>query len=65
MRRRWTPRLFDLRMKDGSRNFADLPELVFFDDLRADGRKLFGAKEIDFVTDWVTEVWLDLEYRGH
>jgi nicotinate-nucleotide adenylyltransferase len=52
-------------MKDGSRNFADLPEIVCFDTLRSHARKLAGVSEIGFLTDWVTEVWLDLEYRGH
>lgn len=52
-------------MNDGSRNFVDLPEIVFFDELRAHGGKLSAAKETGFVSDWVTEVWLDLEYRGH
>lgn len=52
-------------MKDGSRNFADLPETVFFDELRDIAKKFEDAKVTDFVTDWVTEVWLDFEYRGH
>lgn len=58
------PKLFDFRMKDGSRNFADLPETVFFDELRKIVNKLAGAKETGFVTDWFSEVWLDFEYRG-
>lgn len=65
MPRKWTPRLFDFRMKDGSRNFADLPETAFFDELRVHAATLSGAVETGFATDWVTEVWLDLEYRGH
>lgn len=52
-------------MKDGSRNFAALPETVFFDELREIAEKIESAKETGFVTDWVTEVWLDFEYRGH
>lgn len=52
-------------MKDGSRNFADLPEFVFFDELRSHARKLAGAVEASFITDWVTEVWLDFEFQGH
>jgi hypothetical protein len=56
--------LFDFRMNDGSRHFADLPETVFFDDLRQYAARLPGAKETGFVTDWVTEVWLDFEFRG-
>lgn len=52
-------------MNDGSRNFADLPETVFFDKLREIASNLVGAKETAFVTDWITEVWLNFEYRGH
>lgn len=52
-------------MKDGSRNFADLPEAVFFDELREIANKFEGAQETGFITDWMTEVWLDFDYRGH
>ena len=58
-------KIFDFRMKDVSRNFADLPESVFFDELKKIAKKLEGAKVTGFVTDWITEVWLDFEYRGH
>lgn len=58
-------KLFDHRMKDGSRNFADLPESVFFDELREIAKRFDNAIVTGFVTDWVTEVWLDFEYRGH
>ena len=57
-------KLFDFRLKDGSRNFADLRETVYYDELRRIARKLDGARETRFLTDWVTEVWLDFEYRG-
>jgi len=58
-------KLFDHRMKDGSRNFADLPETVFYEELREIAKKFEGATVTGFVTDWVTEVWLDFEYCGH
>jgi len=51
-------------MCDGSRHFADLPETVFFDVLREITGKFAGATETAFVTDWITEVWLDFEFRG-
>ncbi len=51
-------------MKDGSRNFADLPETFFFDKLREIGQQLSGAKETGFLTDWITEVWFDFEFRN-
>ena len=56
--------LFDFRACDGSRKFAELPETVFFDVLRDHTPKLKGALITGFITDWVTEVWLDFEYRG-
>lgn len=57
--------LFDIRMKDGSRHFADLPETVFFDRMRDHLELLAGATETAFVTDRVTEMWLDFDYRDH
>lgn len=57
-------KLFDSRMCDGSRNFVDFPETVFFDKLRDRAAKLEAAKITAFITDWVTEVWLDFEFRG-
>ena len=65
MKRKATPKLFDYRMEDGSRNFADLPETVFFDELRTHLKGLTGAVETSFLTDWVTEVWLAFDHRGH
>ena len=58
-------KLFSFIMNDGSRNFADLPETVFFDELPEIAKNFEGATETGFVTDWITEVWLDFEYRGH
>jgi hypothetical protein len=52
-------------MNDGSRHFAELPETVFFDKLREIAKRLEGATETGFLTDWITEVWLDFELRGH
>lgn len=63
--KRMSSELFDIRMHDGSRNFADLPELIFFDRLREIAKQLAGATETAFVTDWVTEVWLDFDFREH
>ena len=57
--------LLNLTMNDGSRKFAEIPETVFFDELREFAKSLEGAKETGSLTDWVTEVWLDFEYREH
>lgn len=55
--------LFDMRMKDGSRHFADMPEAVFFDEFADHVEKLEGAEITEFITDGVVEMWLDFEYR--
>ena len=57
--------LFDFRMNDGSRNFADLPETVFFDKIREHLAGLDGAEETGFISDSVTEMWLDFNYSGY
>jgi hypothetical protein len=58
-------KLFDFRMKDGSRHFADLPEVVFFDEFADHVEKLEDAEITEFITDGVIEMWLDFEYREH
>ena len=58
-------KLLNLIMKDGSRNFAILPETIFFDELRELVKSFEGSKEIGFVTDGVTEVWLAFDFGGH
>ena len=57
--------LFDMRMNDGSRHFADMPEAVFFDELADHAEKLEDAEITEFITDGVVEMWLDFDYRGH
>ena len=59
-----TPGLKHATMNDGSRNFIEFPETVFFDQLREYAAELRGAQITGFVSDWVTEVWLDFEFRG-
>ncbi len=53
------------KLKDGSRHFVDMPEVVFFDDVADHVEELDGAEITDFLTDGVVEMWLDFEYRGH
>jgi hypothetical protein len=62
--------LLDLRMNDGSRHFASLPEhydaaAPEWHRLRAHIRRMPGAEERGFSTDDLTEAWLDWAYRGH
>lgn len=64
------PKLFDLRMPDNSRHFAELPEgssqgAPQWDLIRAHVALLPGAHLTSFVTDHVTEAWIDFEYGSH
>lgn len=64
------PRIFDLRLADGSRHFGALPEhydvhAPEWHRLRAHVAALDGAIAGGFVTDDVTEAWIDFTYAGH
>ena len=53
-------------MKDNSRNFMDLPtDIIGWSDLYNYLGKLDGVKKTGFLTDNVTEVWMDFSFRGH
>jgi hypothetical protein len=52
-------------MHDGSRHFASLPEVWPFNLLRQHVAKLAGTLVTDYLSDEVTEVWLDFSFRGH
>jgi len=58
-------KLLDIRAADGSRQFAAFPESVSWTALREHIAGLPGAKETAYVTDQVTEAWLDFDYKGH
>ncbi len=58
-------RLLDLRMHDGSRHFGDLPQTASWHAVRDHVEKLPGAVLTGFVTDHVTEAWVDFTYAGH
>ncbi len=53
------------KMRDGSRHFVDMPEVVFFDEVADHVEELDGAEITEFLTDGVVEMWLEFEYRGH
>lgn len=63
------PRLIDLRMHDGSRHFGSFVEhreqRPDWELLRVAIAFLPGAVETGFVTDHVTEAWLDFTFEGH
>ena len=52
-------------MNDGSRYFGDLPQTVSWYELRDHVERLNGAKVTAFLTDHVTEAWIDFSYRGY
>lgn len=63
-------RIYDMRMVDGTRHFASLPEHYDVESpewhrLRAHADALEGAKVSAFVTDDITEAWIDFGYAGH
>ena len=61
-----TKRLFDFNMNDGSRNFMNLPtNIIGWSDLYKYLGKLDGVKKTGFLTDNVTEVWMDFSFRGY
>jgi hypothetical protein len=48
-----------------SRQFVDLPESVDWEVLRGHLEKFSGALVTDYVSDGVTEMWLDFNYKGY
>ena len=55
----------DIRMRDGSRQFATLPQSQLWYAVRDHVAALEGAALTGFVCDDVTEAWIDFSYRGH
>lgn len=58
-------RLLNVRMNDGSRHFAELPETRDWHAVRAFLEHAGGVTAVKLVTDDVTEAWVDWTYRGH
>lgn len=52
-------------MNDGPRKFAELPQTRLWHDLLDHLQMLQGAIVTDFVTDGITEAWIDFTFRGH
>jgi hypothetical protein len=50
---------------DGSRQFGELPQAVLWYEMRDHLEKLNGATITDFITDRVTQAWIDFTYRGY
>lgn len=52
-------------LHDGSRLFWTCPEGNDFSHCRGHVRRLAGAEITNYLTDDVTEVWIDFVFRGH
>lgn len=57
--------LINHTMSDGSRQFAALPESCTWPALRKHLGKLDGVVLGEYLTDGVTEAWIDFTYRGY
>jgi hypothetical protein len=58
------PDLQNVRMNDGSRRFAALPQKVLWHGVRDHAAKLPGAAVTDFLCDGITEAWISFSYQG-
>jgi hypothetical protein len=52
-------------MPDDSRYFGALPQTVMWDAVHAHIARLPGAAVTAYVTDHLTEAWIDFTYRGY
>jgi hypothetical protein len=51
-------------MNDGSRHFGVLPQTALWYALRDYMSRLDGVTITDFITDGITEAWIDFNYEG-
>ena len=58
-------RLLHSIMKDDSLLFGQLPQRALWRELRDHIESLEGAVVTEFITDCVTEAWIDFTYQGH
>lgn len=50
---------------DGARQFISIAEEVSWKQLRKSVAKLNGATETYYISDGITEMWLDFTYKQH
>ncbi len=60
-----TKELLHIIMHDGSRQFGELPQSASWNKLRRHIGKLNGANVTEFLTDHVTEAWIDFSFRDY
>jgi hypothetical protein len=59
------PKIFDIRMHNGSRQFADVPERILPSQMRKLIAKLPGAEVVNFVASvGEIEAWIEFRFRG-
>jgi hypothetical protein len=58
-------KLTSFSMHDGSRHFASIPEVWPFELLRHHVERLAGAVVTEYLSDDVTEVWVDFSFHGY
>ena len=52
-------------MHDGCRQFGELPQSASWYKLRRHLSKLNGVSVTEFLTNHVTEAWIDFSFRGY
>lgn len=57
--------LLNIIMHDDSRHFGELPQSATWYKLRRHIGNLNGVSVTEFITDHVTEAWIDFTFRGH
>ena len=60
-----TTKIYSMIMHDGSRHFAALPETITWEALRDHIALLSSAEVTGFITDHITEAWIDFTFKGH
>jgi hypothetical protein len=59
------PTIFDVRIRDGSRQFADVPERVLPSRMRMIIARLPGAEVVSFTASVAEiEAWIEFRFRG-
>ena len=58
-------KLLNSIMSDHSRHFAELPESVDWEDLREHIEKMPDAFIKEYISDGITEMWLDFTYKDY
>jgi hypothetical protein len=57
--------LLNIIMHDGSRWFGELPQSASWYTLRKHIQQVDGSAVTDFITDDITQAWIDFTFRGY